>query len=234
MFRMETKMWLVRFATVAVMGSLAFGANAAGRRAPRRTTAVPVAPDPEPSPATLAADKEGPFAPTGKTGKLKEEPPPPGPHSHGRRAERRRPSPKSSGSRASTWCSAPAKRGTGSQVVESQGRFVFDRRHLSGHPGAGAPAPNAHLDRRDHGRQLPEVQLHFVRQRRDRRGVHRRGPGAPAQSLSSSRSPHRPRPVTSSPRPTISGDCAIIASTFRRKRPAASKKTRSLPPTASA
>ena len=72
-------MWLVRFATVAVMGSLAFGANAAGRkkRAPRRTTAAPVAPDPEPSPATLAADQEGPFAPTGKTGKLKEEPPPP-------------------------------------------------------------------------------------------------------------------------------------------------------------
>jgi hypothetical protein len=68
---MKTKMWLVRLTSLALVGSLAWGADAAPRKRKKTTTAPE--PDPEPSAETKAADTEGPFAPAGKTGKLRED-----------------------------------------------------------------------------------------------------------------------------------------------------------------
>jgi hypothetical protein len=58
---METKMWLVRIAALAVVGSTTWSAGAQAK------------PDDESKPAD---DSEGPFAPKGKTGRLREAPTP--------------------------------------------------------------------------------------------------------------------------------------------------------------
>src|SRR6185436_7341551 len=76
---METKMWLVRAVSVALVGSLTWGASAQKppkKRAPAPApapAAPPAPPAPPPKPTTPEQEEEGPFAPKGRTGKLREE-----------------------------------------------------------------------------------------------------------------------------------------------------------------
>ena len=80
---METKMWLVRAASLAVVGTLTVAAGA--QKPPKKGAAPKGAPPPAAAPAepqkppastTPEKEEEGPFAPKGRTGKLKEEGPP--------------------------------------------------------------------------------------------------------------------------------------------------------------
>jgi len=72
---METKMWLVRATSLALVGSLTWGASA--QKPPKKKgapAAAPAAPPaPPPKPTTPEQEEEGPFAPKGRTGKLREE-----------------------------------------------------------------------------------------------------------------------------------------------------------------
>jgi hypothetical protein len=79
---MKTKMWLVRAASLAVVGTLTVAAS--GQKPPKKKGAGPAPATPPPAaepskpPASTTPEKEeeGPFAPKGRTGKLKEEVPP--------------------------------------------------------------------------------------------------------------------------------------------------------------
>src|SRR5258706_4084510 len=75
---MKTNAWLVRAASLAVMGSLGLPAAAAKpRHKPKKPLATaPAEPTPPAAPTTPEKEEDGPFAPTGKTGKLREEPQP--------------------------------------------------------------------------------------------------------------------------------------------------------------
>jgi hypothetical protein len=76
---METKMWLVRAASLAVVGTLTVAA--AGQKPPKKkqkgapapAAAAPAEPQKPPASTTPEKEEEGPFAPKGRTGKLKEE-----------------------------------------------------------------------------------------------------------------------------------------------------------------
>jgi len=70
---METKMWLVRAASLAVVGSLTYAAAA---QKPPKNPKKPPAPPPAaaeapkpPASTTPEKEEEGPFAPKGRTGK---------------------------------------------------------------------------------------------------------------------------------------------------------------------
>ncbi len=67
---MERKMWLVRTATLALIGSLTWQAGAQKKPPPKGAEAPP--PAAPSSPETKTEDTEGPFAPKGRTGKMKE------------------------------------------------------------------------------------------------------------------------------------------------------------------
>ena len=93
-----------------------------------------------------------------------------------------------------------------------------------GCPSRPARSPRPTID--------PDVQLRCARQRRDRRGVHRRGARAPTSPRARARTA-RPRPVTSSPRPTI-GDVRRYRVNFGRKRPRGFEEDALFAPIASA
>src|SRR5258706_16211339 len=97
---MKTKVWLVRAASLAVVGTLTVGAWAQKPHRKKGAAPAPAAPatPPGPPPATTTPEKEedGPFAPQGNQGKLREEgksddegkdkpaaPPPPAPQKPG-------------------------------------------------------------------------------------------------------------------------------------------------------
>ncbi len=67
---MEKKMWLVRAATLALVGSLTWEATA--QKPPPKGAPPAPAPAAPAAPETKAEDTEGPFAPKGRTGKMKE------------------------------------------------------------------------------------------------------------------------------------------------------------------
>jgi hypothetical protein len=75
---MQTKMWLVRAASLAVVGTLTVAA--AGQKPPKKkgakappAAAAPAEPPKPPASTTPEKEEEGPFAPKGRTGKLKDE-----------------------------------------------------------------------------------------------------------------------------------------------------------------
>jgi hypothetical protein len=79
---MEMKVWLVRAATFALVGALTTSATAqkkkgapkgAPKPAPAAPATTPAEPQKPPASTTPEKEEEGPFAPTGKTGKLREE-----------------------------------------------------------------------------------------------------------------------------------------------------------------
>jgi len=79
---MEMKVWLVRAATFALVGTLTTSATAqkkkgapkgAPKPAPAAPATTPAEPQKPPASTTPEKEEEGPFAPTGKTGKLREE-----------------------------------------------------------------------------------------------------------------------------------------------------------------
>jgi hypothetical protein len=72
---MKTKMWLVRAASLAVVGTLTVAATAQKPRHKKKPAPAAPAEPPGPPPASTTPEKEedGPFAPKGSTGKLREE-----------------------------------------------------------------------------------------------------------------------------------------------------------------
>src|SRR5690349_12024215 len=77
---METKMWLVRAASLAVVGTLTVAAAAqkppkkgGAKPGPAAPATAPAEPQKPPASTTPEKEEEGPFAPKGRTGKLREE-----------------------------------------------------------------------------------------------------------------------------------------------------------------
>jgi hypothetical protein len=74
---MKTKVWLVRAASLAVVGTLTVTAGAQKPHRKKGKAAAPLAPPgppaPPPAPTTPEKEEDGPFAPQGNAGKLREE-----------------------------------------------------------------------------------------------------------------------------------------------------------------